>query len=133
MPDHAAHGEIAADAVERDVMEYDVVTVGAGPAGLAFAIRLKQLDPGQSGSPSTSSAPESRRMCARSPGPASAATGTTGVPERNPATTPINVSRVGVPGTATLAAPANRSASASARPASSAHDEVAPSTDTASG
>lgn len=30
---------------ERDVMEYDVVTVGAGPAGLAFAIRLKQLNP----------------------------------------------------------------------------------------
>lgn len=33
------------DSVERDVMEYDVVTVGAGPAGLAFAIRLKQLKP----------------------------------------------------------------------------------------
>lgn len=31
--------------IERDVMEYDVVTVGAGPAGLAFAIRLKQLKP----------------------------------------------------------------------------------------
>ena len=31
--------------VERDVMEYDVVTVGAGPAGLAMAIRLKQLKP----------------------------------------------------------------------------------------
>ncbi len=30
---------------ERETMEYDVVTVGAGPAGLAFAIRLKQLKP----------------------------------------------------------------------------------------
>ncbi len=31
--------------VERDVMEYDVVIVGAGPAGLACAIRLRQLQP----------------------------------------------------------------------------------------
>ncbi|MDZ4814584.1 MAG: electron transfer flavoprotein-ubiquinone oxidoreductase [Pseudomonadota bacterium] len=30
---------------ERDVMEYDVVIVGAGPAGLAMAIRLKQIKP----------------------------------------------------------------------------------------
>ena len=31
--------------IERDVMEYDVVAVGAGPAGLSLAIRLKQLNP----------------------------------------------------------------------------------------
>src|ERR1700730_16026168 len=38
----------AAGAIERDVMQYDVVIVGAGPAGLACAIRLKQLKPAAS-------------------------------------------------------------------------------------
>nr|WP_233574921.1 electron transfer flavoprotein-ubiquinone oxidoreductase [Stagnimonas aquatica] len=31
--------------IERDVMEYDVLIVGAGPAGLSAAIRLKQINP----------------------------------------------------------------------------------------
>ena len=32
------------EAIERESMEFDVVIVGGGPAGLAAAIRLMQLD-----------------------------------------------------------------------------------------
>ena len=40
-----AEANVATETIERDVMQYDVVIVGAGPAGLACAIRLKQLKP----------------------------------------------------------------------------------------
>ena len=33
------------DQIERETMDFDVVIVGAGPAGLSAAIRLKQIDP----------------------------------------------------------------------------------------
>ena len=33
------------DVIKRETMEFDVVVVGAGPAGLATAIRLKQINP----------------------------------------------------------------------------------------
>ncbi len=39
---------MSAPASERDVMNYDVAIVGAGPAGLACALRLRQLQPERS-------------------------------------------------------------------------------------
>ena len=39
---------MSAGVTERDVMNYDVAIVGAGPAGLACALRLRQLQPERS-------------------------------------------------------------------------------------
>ena len=36
---------MAEDGIEREAMEFDVLVVGGGPAGLSAAIRLKQLNP----------------------------------------------------------------------------------------
>jgi len=34
-----------AETAARESMEFDVVVVGAGPSGLASAVRLKQISP----------------------------------------------------------------------------------------
>ena len=36
---------MAAELPAREAMEFDVVVVGAGPSGLAAAIKLKQINP----------------------------------------------------------------------------------------
>ena len=33
------------NSIQREIMEYDVVIVGAGPAGLSTGIKIKQINP----------------------------------------------------------------------------------------
>ena len=59
--------------IERESMQYDAVIVGAGPAGLSAAIRLKQLA-GKDGRESSVCVVEKVRRSARTFWPAQSST-----------------------------------------------------------
>ena len=73
--------------------------VGGSGSGSAADVDASARRVGQWRTAAT--APESRRMCSRSTGPASGGTGTTGTPAASPATTATTVCSVGVASTAT--------------------------------
>ncbi len=72
-------------------------------------------------------------MCRSSAGPLSGGTGTTGTPARSAATIATTVGSVGVACTATIRAPVNRPASASAAAPSRSQEVTWSPTRTASG
>ena len=107
-------------------------TPDLAPSEPSIAIR-GSVTSGQSGLPSTATAPESRSRCSRSIGPASAAMGTTGVPTDSAATTPTTVSIDAVAHRATAGSPAMRDPTVAARPAKASHEVISSPTRTASG
>ena len=113
-----------------------VASIGGSPPAQSLSPSIDtcgSVTSGHSGSPIVAAAPESRSMCSRSIGPASAGIGTTGTPAIRPATTPTMVSSVGVARSATAGMPSSRWATAPARRVSCAHDTAFPSTLSASG
>lgn len=95
----------------------DVYRISAGSSGTAAF--PGQVEERRAKSTSTGAAPESRRMCSRSAGPASGGSGTQATPASSPPTTAATVSREAVAVTAKAGAPAMSAATAPAAPSRS--------------